>query len=375
MDSGRLGLRIVTLERAPDQIRVVQLHLEMMVFVGMFGGRGLEGELVVGAGVGHGLLQEGCDVVIGIEHLTAALGSQDLQTEVADIDLAGLLDALDEVLVVVFAHNPFAGAEGIDVVESGAGSAELVGEGHDVGEDLLLLLRSEVDAWTGEQGPARRDPKDDLAAGTGALTGHQRAERPQTEFGPILGAVDAGVTAKGFETYLVLVEGGTEGIAVGGCVLLNFGAGICDDGQGGGVREAAIVGAQELLDLGAGIGDGLVCGVDVVDDEHDLGWLLALRDSAEGGYRAGGVVVEKGEVLPLQVGNWSSPLGRDDHVESDLTQGRLSCGGGGLLGKGAGGGEQRAEKNEGKAAIDGHGSPFFSSERRLPFCVGEHQGA
>src|SRR3984885_1220256 len=202
----------------------------MMIFVGMLGWRGVEGELVVGAGVGHGLLQEGGDVVVGVEHLTAALGSQGLQTEVADLNLAGLLDALDESLVVVGAHAPFAGAEGIDVVESGAGVAELGREGHDVGEDLLLLLRSKFEAWTGEQGPSGRDPKDDLAAGTGALAGHQRAERPQAEIGAILGAVDAGVAAKGFETDLVLVEGGTESVAVGGRGLLNLGAGIGDDG-------------------------------------------------------------------------------------------------------------------------------------------------
>ena len=83
----------------------------------------------------------------------------------------GFCDALEEVLIVGGEEDVLAGAEGIDGVEGGVGGAELVGEGHDRAEDLLLLLVGEIEARAGEQGPAGRDPKDDLAAGAGARGG------------------------------------------------------------------------------------------------------------------------------------------------------------------------------------------------------------
>ena len=55
-----------------------------------------------------------------------------------------------------------------------------------------------------------------LRPGRVLVAGHQRVERPQAEIGALRGALDAGVAAQEFETDLVLVEGGAEGVAVGG---------------------------------------------------------------------------------------------------------------------------------------------------------------
>src|SRR6202044_379357 len=60
---GALGLGVVSLQRQRGQAGGGDVNLEVMVFVGMLSGRSVEGEFVVGAGVGHGLLQHAGNVV------------------------------------------------------------------------------------------------------------------------------------------------------------------------------------------------------------------------------------------------------------------------------------------------------------------------
>jgi hypothetical protein len=318
-DAGAIGLGVVALERAPDQVRVVQLNLQVMVLVGAVRRRRVEGEFVIRGGVGHALLQQGGDVVAGGQGLTTALDGQDLEAKIADLDLARLLNPLQEVLIVVGAHDPFAGTEGIDAVERDAVLAQLGGEVDDLGEELLLLLRSQLDARAGEQGPAGRDPKDDLAARLLVLAADQRRESLQGDLQALGGAIESSTAANVAQTDLVLIQGCTERVAVGGKVQLHLGGGIGDHGKAGGIGEVTVVRAQEFLDLGARIGDGLVRGVDGVEDQNHFGGFLTLAKSAEGGDGLRGLVIEEAEVLPLQVGNGGSPLRGNDYVENDLT--------------------------------------------------------
>src|SRR5208337_2910777 len=72
------GLRVVALARACRKAGFCEADLEMVVFVGL-GSNRLEGELVPGVRVGEGLLEEGGDVITGVENQASSLGGEYLE--------------------------------------------------------------------------------------------------------------------------------------------------------------------------------------------------------------------------------------------------------------------------------------------------------
>ncbi len=101
-----LGLLVIALPGAGGQAGLRYLNLDMVIFVGMLGARGIEGQLVVSLAIRHALLQHSGEVVAAGKGKTSTLNSKHLQGEIADHDLTRLTDALEETLIVELRGPP-----------------------------------------------------------------------------------------------------------------------------------------------------------------------------------------------------------------------------------------------------------------------------
>lgn len=143
--AGGDGVGIVAVAGAGNEARLVDAHFDVMVLVGLVGGRGIEGDFVPGVGVGDALLNIAGDVAVGCECEASALDGKHLKAQVGILRIGEFAEALEEALVVVGRHHGFGNSEGIHVVESGFGLAQLRGKENDVVEDLLLLPGVEIE--------------------------------------------------------------------------------------------------------------------------------------------------------------------------------------------------------------------------------------
>src|ERR1700677_452204 len=210
--AGRLvvvcGLRVIALTGARGQAGPRDFYFEVVIFVGAFGwGRG-EGDLVIGRDVGKALLQHRGEIVIELESETTALNGEHLESQVAQIDLAGFADTFQELLVVGAAKDRLAGANRIDVVESDARLPELSGETYNLREDVCLLLGVELDIGAGKERPAGRNPDQDFAPRTRSLGGSKLIQPLEGILQAFGCAVEAGGASDVAETNLIAIHRG-----------------------------------------------------------------------------------------------------------------------------------------------------------------------
>src|SRR5271156_6278065 len=227
-----------------------------MEFVGVLGCGSGEGQLVVGRGIGDALLQEAGEIVIELECQTAALNGEYLKSQIPQIDLAGFADSFQELLVIGAAKGRFAGSQRISVIESDAPLAELSRDGHELREDLGLLLGIEFDVGAGKQRPAGGNPEQDFTALMWSLAGSELTERLQGILQAFGCAVETGGASDVANANLIPIHGCAEGVAVAREILSNFHACVGGDHDGDGVCEATSLGTEELVNLGAFVADG-----------------------------------------------------------------------------------------------------------------------
>src|SRR5271163_2857354 len=320
----------------------------MMVFVGVVGCGSGEGDFVVGRGIGDALLQEAGEIVVEFESKTAALNGEYLKSQIPQIDLAGFADTFQELLVIGAAKGRFAGSQRISVIESDAPLAELSRDGHELREDLGLLLGIEFDVGAGKQRPARRDPEQDFTALMWSLAGAELTERLEGILQAFGCAVETGGAPDIANTDLIAIHGGAEGVAVAGEIFSDADAGIGGDRDGDGILEVAAFGTEELVNLGAFVADGADVGIDRVDYQDDFDGRLAPGDGGERGDGLRGIVIEQSEVLLLQIGDGRARFRGDYYVEVDVATSRLDLRVG-LSGGSRRGAEKSDEKKKAKA--------------------------
>jgi hypothetical protein len=117
-----------------------EFDFELVVFIGALSWSCIKGDLVVGRHIGDTFLEQRSEIVVEFESETTALDGEHRKREIPGSDLVRLDDAFEEVFVVRGAEHGLGVAGGIYAVESDTRLAQLSGEAHDVGEDLLLLL-------------------------------------------------------------------------------------------------------------------------------------------------------------------------------------------------------------------------------------------
>lgn len=275
------GWAVVALSGARGEAVFVDADFELVIGAALIGEWRIKGELVVGLGVCDAFLQEEVHIIVGVQSQAAALGGDDRKGEIAGLNLAGLGDSFEEILIVEGAES-VGGAEGIDAVKSDVALQELVGDTNNAGEEFLLLFVVEKNFGAGEKGPAGRNPENDLATGVRGFASGEFTERLQGEVIAILGAVEAAGTAQDAKADIVAVESGAEGVAVGGEVFQKLGAGIGENRQSGGIGKAASIGAEEFVNLTALVGKVGVADVDGIDEDDDLDGSLVARERLEG---------------------------------------------------------------------------------------------
>jgi hypothetical protein len=293
-------LPVIALTGASHEAGLCETDLQVVIFVRL-GSGWVEGQLVIRIRIDEAFLQESGNIVAGGESKAAALDGKHLEAQIAWDGLTGLGNTLDELLIVEDARG-VACTKGVDAVEGDAGPPKLIGETDDTLENLLLLLRVELDVGTREKGPPRRYPKEDLASRTRSFACYQVTQSLERELQPFRRAIEAGGTANVTEPSGVLIQRGTESVAVGRETLLHLNACVCKDGKCGGVCEATSIGMEKILDLAALVSDVRECVIDRIDEQNDLDGSLATTEGLERGNGLWGFVVEESKVLLLETG-------------------------------------------------------------------------
>jgi len=332
---GELG--VVAFAGAGFQAGLREIDLEAMILVAP-GSRGrFEGDLVVGLGVCETFLKKFGEVIAGAENQTAAVNGEYLKSEICRLEVFGVADALKVGLIGEVADIDTARSQWIDAVERDAGLPELGGESDHTCEHLLALKGGVFDrrARSRDEGPTWRNPENELAARAGRLLRGDCLESFERQLTAFMGNLEV-CTVSQFATTmrLSLVQGakadrfvakrGGQGVAVGREIWMNLGAYFGKDGKGRGMWKLATVGAENLVDLGAFVGDGLRLGVDGIDDDNYLGGGFAAIHFAERGDRLRDAIVEHSEILLRKTGDGSAILRCDDDVESDAACGLLA---------------------------------------------------
>jgi len=81
-----LGLGVVAGAGADDGAMLADFDFEGVIFIGTISGLRIEGEDVVGSGIGGAFRDVGGEVVAGIVDGAAALNGEDLEGEVGGVD-------------------------------------------------------------------------------------------------------------------------------------------------------------------------------------------------------------------------------------------------------------------------------------------------
>src|SRR5277367_1837460 len=113
----------------------------------------------------------------------------------------------------------------------------------------------------------------------------------------------------------------------------------------------AAVGAQKLVHLFTLVGNVFIGRVHSVNDQQDVGGVLAAGDGLERREVAGSFVVEQGEVLLLEIADRRPGLGRHHNIEVDSgrrSRGRRSV----LLGAKRRGTQERGANKQATTKVD-----------------------
>ena len=120
-----------------------------MVFIGALNRSFIKRNLVVGRRVGDTFLEERREIVVQFKSQSTALDGEHRKPEVPRSDQVRFADTFEEVFVVRGSEHGLGAADRIYAVESDNRLAQLSGEAHNIGKDLLLLLGTELHARAG----------------------------------------------------------------------------------------------------------------------------------------------------------------------------------------------------------------------------------
>ena len=115
LDNGWVG--VISVAGAGDQVTLIEPDLDVMVFVGLVGGKRSELDLVPQFCIGEAFFHQAVDIAVSLKCQAATLDGENLQAEIAKFNLRRFGDALKKGQVVVCSFDRFCRSDGTDVVD------------------------------------------------------------------------------------------------------------------------------------------------------------------------------------------------------------------------------------------------------------------